>query len=74
MINETIAKITQMNDLIANSTGEQQAVADSISANVDEINERTHDTANSSSQLGEVSTELAQLSKEFIRIMGQFKY
>lgn len=73
-INETIAKITQMNDLIASSTGEQQAVADSISANVDEINERTHDTANSSSQLGEVSTELAQLSKEFIRIMGQFKY
>lgn len=74
LINETIAKITQMNDLIANSTGEQQSVADSISANVDDINERTHDTANSSSQLGEVSAELAQLSKEFIRIMGQFKY
>ncbi|WP_100657698.1 methyl-accepting chemotaxis protein [Alteromonas flava] len=74
VINETIAKITQMNDLIANSTGEQQAVADSISANVDDINSRTHDTARSSSQLGEVSQELAQLSQEFIRIMGQFKY
>ncbi|MBT0586858.1 methyl-accepting chemotaxis protein [Alteromonas oceanisediminis] len=74
VINQTIAKITQMNDLIASSTGEQQTVADSISSNVDEINNRTHDTAKSSSQLSEVSTELAQLSKEFIRIMGQFKY
>ncbi|MDM7859157.1 methyl-accepting chemotaxis protein [Alteromonas sp. ASW11-36] len=74
VINETIAKITQMNDLIANSTGEQQAVADSISSNVDEINNRTHDTARSSSQLGEVSEDLERLSKEFIRIMGQFKY
>ncbi|MGB2426274.1 MAG: methyl-accepting chemotaxis protein [Alteromonas sp.] len=74
VINETIAKITRMNDLIANSTGEQQAVADSISSNVDEINNRTHDTARSSSQLGEVSQNLERLSKEFIRIMGQFKY
>ncbi|WP_100643522.1 methyl-accepting chemotaxis protein [Alteromonas facilis] len=74
VINQTIAKITQMNDLIANSTGEQQSVADSISANVDEINNRTHDTSRSSNQLGEVSHELAQLSKEFIRIMAQFKY
>ena len=73
-INETIAKITQMNDLIANSTGDQQAVADSISANVDDINHRTQDTSHSSTQLGEVSKELEQLSKEFIRIMGQFKY
>lgn len=73
-INETIAKITQMNDLIANSTGDQQAVADSISANVDDINHRTQDTSTSSTQLGEVSKELEQLSKEFIRIMGQFKY
>ncbi len=73
-INETIAKITQMNDLIASSTGEQQSVADSISSNVDEINNRTHDTTNSASQLGEVSQELALLSKEFMRIMAQFKY
>lgn len=63
-----------MNDLIASSTGEQQSVADSISSNVDEINNRTHDTTNSASQLGEVSQELALLSKEFMRIMAQFKY
>lgn len=73
-ITETIARITQMNDQIANSTGEQQAVADTISANVDDINSRTEDTASSSEQLTHVSDELEQLSKDFNKIMQQFKY
>jgi methyl-accepting chemotaxis protein len=78
-ITETIARITQMNDQIANSTGEQQAVADTISANVDDINSRTEDTASSSEQLTHVSDELEQLSKDFplfsgIFVSGSFAY
>jgi len=73
-ITETISRITRMNDQIANSTGEQQKVADMISSNVDEINARTEDTTSSSEQLTLVSSELEQLSKDFNRIMQQFKY
>jgi methyl-accepting chemotaxis protein len=73
-ITETISRITRMNDQIANSTGEQQKVADMISSNVDEINNRTEDTTTSSEQLTVVSGELEQLSKDFNRIMQQFKY
>ena len=73
-ITKTISRITRMNDQIANSTGEQQRVADMISSNVDEINDRTEDTTSSSEQLTLVSGELEQLSKDFNRIMQQFKY
>ncbi|MBF7073657.1 methyl-accepting chemotaxis protein [Glaciecola sp. MH2013] len=73
-ITETISRITQMNDQIANSTGEQQKVADMISSNVDDINSRTEDTTSSSEQLSAVSSELEQLSRDFSRIMQQFKY
>jgi methyl-accepting chemotaxis protein len=73
-ITETISRITRMNDQIANSTSEQQRVADMISSNVDEINNRTEDTSSSSEQLALVSTELEQLSRDFNRIMQQFKY
>ena len=73
-ITDTISRITRMNDQIANSTGEQQKVADMISSNVDEINDRTEDTTSSSEQLTLVSAELEQLSKDFNRIMQQFKY
>lgn len=73
-ITETISRITAMNDLIAQSTGEQQAVAVSISRNVDDINSRTDDTASSSEQLTSVSHELEQLSEDFNRIMQHFKY
>jgi methyl-accepting chemotaxis protein len=73
-ITDTISRITQMNDQIANSTGEQQKVADMISSNVDDINSRTDDTTSSSEQLTAVSSELEQLSRDFSRIMQQFKY
>ncbi|MCV2886267.1 methyl-accepting chemotaxis protein [Aestuariibacter sp. AA17] len=72
-INETITKITAMNDQIADSTGEQQKVADTISINVDEIYNRTSDTADSSSRLAKVSSELAQLAAHLGRITKQFK-
>jgi methyl-accepting chemotaxis protein len=73
-ITQTISRITLMNDQIEKSTGEQQTVALSISRNVDEINERTQDTASSSEKLTHVSHELEQLSQDFSRIMRQFKY
>jgi methyl-accepting chemotaxis protein len=73
-ITNTISRINEMNDQIAQATGEQKAVAMSISNNVDDINTRTEDTASSSEKLTGVSHELEQLSEDFSLIMKQFKY
>ncbi len=74
VINETIARITDMNDQIVKVTGQQQTVASSIASNVDDINHRTGETTKSAGQLGEVSLSLEKLAKDFARIMQQFKY
>jgi methyl-accepting chemotaxis protein len=73
VITETISRITQMNDQIAQSTGDQQSVANTISENVDEIHQRTEETASSSGKLASVSSELAQLAKHLEGITKQFK-
>ncbi|WP_340678074.1 methyl-accepting chemotaxis protein [Paraglaciecola sp.] len=73
VITETISRITRMNDQIAHSTGEQQAVAKTISTNVDEIHQRTVETSNSSGKLASVSAELAKLAQHLERITKQFK-
>lgn len=72
-ITETISRITNMNDQIARSTGDQQAVATTISSNVDEIHRRTEETATSSKELASVSSELAQLAQHLEGIAKQFK-
>ncbi len=74
VINDTITRINRMNDQIASATGQQQDVAQHISANVDDINRRTNDTAESAEKLASVSHSLEQLAKDFSRIMQQFKY
>ena len=73
VITQTISRITQMNDQIAHATGEQQKVAAVISHNVDEIHQRTEETALSSGKLASVSGELAQLAKHLEGITQQFK-
>ncbi|MFT4939365.1 MAG: methyl-accepting chemotaxis protein [Paraglaciecola sp.] len=73
VITDTISRITHMNDQIAKSTGDQQSVANTISENVDEIHQRTEETANSSSKLASVSAELAELAKHLEGITKQFK-
>ncbi len=74
VINDTISRINRMNDQIAGATGEQQKVAQRISANVDDINRRTDDTAESAEKLVSVSQSLEKLAEDFARIMHQFKY
>ncbi|MGJ8679559.1 methyl-accepting chemotaxis protein [Paraglaciecola sp.] len=73
VITDTISQITKMNDQIARSTGDQQAVAKTISSNVDEIHHRTEETASSSRELASVSAELAQLAQHLEGITKQFK-
>jgi methyl-accepting chemotaxis protein len=65
VITETISRITNMNDQIARSTGDQQNVARIISNTVDKIHNRTEETA--------VSLELVQLAKHLEGIAKQFK-
>lgn len=74
VITATMSRITRMNDLIAQSTGEQQSVANTISTNVDEIHQRTVETSHSSGKLASVSAELAQLAQHLEGITKQFKF
>ncbi|NMH59935.1 methyl-accepting chemotaxis protein [Alteromonas ponticola] len=74
LINDTISRITKMNEQIASATGDQKHVAQSISANVDDMNRRADDTAESAEKLASVSMSLEKLAKDFARIMQQFKY
>lgn len=73
VITETISRITDMNDQIAQSTGDQQSVAATITNNVDQIHQRTEETSNSSTKLASVGSELAQLAKHLEGIAKQFK-
>ncbi|WP_289028886.1 methyl-accepting chemotaxis protein [uncultured Paraglaciecola sp.] len=73
VITDTISRITNMNDQIALSTGDQQAVAQTISSNVDEIHQKTEEIATSSKEIGSASGELAQLAKHLEGIATQFK-
>ncbi|WP_339720801.1 methyl-accepting chemotaxis protein [uncultured Paraglaciecola sp.] len=73
VITDTINRITDMNDQIARSTGEQQNVAKTISSSVDEIHSRTEETATSSRELASVSSELAKLAQHLEGIAKQFK-
>lgn len=73
VITDTISRITNMNDQIAQSTGEQQNVAKTISSSVDEIHSRTEETASSSRELASVSSELAKLAQHLEGIAKQFK-
>lgn len=73
VITETISRITNMNDQIALSTGDQQTVAQTISSNVDEIHQKTEEIATSSKEIGSASGELAQLAQHLEGIATQFK-
>ncbi|WP_438864644.1 methyl-accepting chemotaxis protein [Neptunicella sp.] len=73
VITDTISRISQMNDQIARSTEEQQSVSNTIVNHVDEINQRTEETSNSSGKLAEAGAELAELATNLEAIARQFK-
>lgn len=73
LISQTIGKINLMNDQIASSTTEQQAVSEAISENIDSINERANEASLSSDKVNKVSAELAKLALNLESIAKQFK-
>jgi methyl-accepting chemotaxis protein len=73
LITETINTITHMNDQIAQSTSEQQAVSESLASNVDDIHGRTEDTSTNSIKLAEAGNGLAKLAQHLEHIAKQFK-
>jgi methyl-accepting chemotaxis protein len=72
-ITTTIARINQMNEQIAHNTEEQRTVAVDIVRHVDEIHLRTEETAQRSSQLGSMCSELANLAQHLESIAKQFR-
>ncbi|GEA07577.1 hypothetical protein KUL42_23380 [Alteromonas sp. KUL42] len=72
-ITSTIGRINQMNEQIAQNTEEQRSVAIDIVRHVDEIHERTEQTANRSGELGSMCNELADLAQHLESIAKQFR-
>jgi methyl-accepting chemotaxis protein len=72
-ITSTIGRINQMNEQIAHNTEDQRTVAVDIVRHVDEIHERTEQTASRSGELGSMCNELADLAQHLESIAKQFK-
>ena len=72
-ITSTIGRINQMNEQIAHNTEDQRTVAVDIVRHVDEIHERTEQTANRSGELGTMCNELADLAQHLESIAKQFR-
>lgn len=72
-ITSTIGRINQMNEQIAHNTEDQRSVAVDIVRHVDEIHERTEQTANRSGELGAMCNELADLAQHLESIAKQFR-
>ena len=72
-ITSTIGRINQMNEQIAHNTEDQRTVAVDIVRNVDEIHERTEQTASRSGELGSMCNELADLAQHLESIAKQFR-
>lgn len=72
-ITETIERINDMNEQIAQSTDQQQSVSNTIVRHVDDINQSTAETSDSSNKLAEAGAELASLASNLESIARQFK-
>ena len=72
-ITSTIGRINQMNEQIAHNTEDQRTVAVDIVRHVDEIHERTGQTASRSGELGSMCNELADLAQHLESIAKQFR-
>ncbi len=72
-ITSTIGRINQMNEQIAHNTEDQRTVAVDIVLDVDEIHERTEQTASRSGELGTMCNELADLAQHLESIAKQFR-
>ena len=72
-ITSTIGRINQMNEQIAHNTEDQRSVAVDIVRHVDEIHERTEQTASRSGELGSMCNELADLAQHLESIAKQFR-
>jgi len=72
-ITSTIGRINQMNEQIAHNTEDQRTVAVDIVRHVDEIHQRTEQTASRSGELGSMCNELADLAQHLESIAKQFR-
>lgn len=72
-IASAVAKINEMNDLIASAAEQQSSVAEEINRNVTNIGQATERTAQGASQTASAGEELARLAAELQTRVGQFR-
>jgi methyl-accepting chemotaxis protein len=72
-ITRAVATINDMNIQIASAAEEQNAVAEEINRNINNISQVTFETSEGTSQITASSNELAKISDELQRLVAQFK-
>jgi methyl-accepting chemotaxis protein len=72
-IARAISTINDMNIQIASAAEEQNAVAEEINRNINNISQVTFETSEGTQQITLSSNELAKISKELQRLVAQFK-
>lgn len=72
-ITEAVAKINDMNALIASAAEEQSSVAEEINRNISNISQVTDQTLTGAQQTATASEELARLSAGLQALVSQFK-
>ncbi|OBS09818.1 methyl-accepting chemotaxis protein [Acidihalobacter prosperus] len=72
-ITEAVARINDMNALIASAAEEQSSVAEEINRNISNISQVTEQTLSGAQQTATASEELARLSAGLQSLVSQFK-
>ena len=72
-ISQAVAVINEMNQQIATGTEQQAQTVEEINRNVVAIKDAAGETAHCSSQAAEANRELAQLSRNVLNLLHQFK-
>ncbi|OBS09817.1 hypothetical protein Thpro_020867 [Acidihalobacter prosperus] len=72
-ITRSVARINDMNALIASAAEEQSSVASEIDRNVNNISQVTQQTSAGSEQTASASEELARLAAQLQSLIGQFR-
>jgi methyl-accepting chemotaxis protein len=72
-IDGAVSVINDMNTQIASAATEQQAVAEEVNQNINEISRVADDSANGAKQIDAATADLAQLATELQTLVAQFK-
>lgn len=71
---ESIQQISEMNAQVVTAVSQQSAVAEEISQNITTVTQLSDQTVQGAQQTADASSDLSQISKELAKIVSHFKF